>query len=79
MHFGTFHRPPYIGIEDLEKIDSLLSRFAHKTSANMNPTRGILDLFLANNPATLNRIEVIPGLSDHDAIIDYILQCFHFQ
>jgi hypothetical protein len=34
------------------------------------PTRGnnILDLFAINNPTLLNRLEVIPGISDHDIV-----------
>ena len=34
------------------------------------PTRktNILDLFLTNRPSLLNRCEVIPGISDHEAV-----------
>jgi hypothetical protein len=34
------------------------------------PTRGrnILDLFLTNRPQLINRLTVIPGISDHDAV-----------
>ena len=35
-----------------------------------NPTRGenILDLMLVNNMSFVNRVETLPGLSDHDAV-----------
>ena len=35
-----------------------------------SPTRknNILDLFLTNNPGLVPRIEVLPGISDHDAV-----------
>ncbi len=34
------------------------------------PTRGesILDLFLTNRPALLNRCEALPGIGDHDTV-----------
>ena len=38
MHFGTFFEPLDTGIEDLEKLECSLSRFAHNESAgDFNP------------------------------------------
>lgn len=41
------------------------------TQMVQDPTRGnhILDLFLTNNPSRVNRAQVIPGISDHDAVL----------
>ena len=35
------------------------------------PTRGdnILGLFLSNRPTLVNRIEPLPGISDHDTMV----------
>jgi hypothetical protein len=37
---------------------------------NEKPTRNenVLDLLAINNPTLLNRLEIIPGISDHDAV-----------
>ena len=36
-----------------------------------SPTRGqnILDLFFTSNPTVVNKVTVIPGLSDHDIVL----------
>ncbi|XP_060582784.1 uncharacterized protein LOC132739146 [Ruditapes philippinarum] len=41
------------------------------TQVVKDPTREnhILDLFLTNNPSIVNRANVIPGISDHDAVL----------
>ena len=41
------------------------------TQIVQDPTREnhILDLFLTNNPSIVNRANVIPGISDHDAVL----------
>jgi hypothetical protein len=31
-------------------------------------TEAILDLFLTNNATLVNKVEVIPGISDHEAV-----------
>ena len=38
------------------------------------PTRGenTLDLLVVNNPTLINRVEIIPGISDHDAVFTEI-------
>jgi hypothetical protein len=42
----------------------------HLDQVNPHPTRGanILDLFFTNNSTLINRVEVIPGVSDHDIV-----------
>ena len=52
--------------------DKLLSIFddTGMWQSNLKPSRyeNILDLLIPNSPNLLNRVETIPGLSDHDAI-----------
>ena len=38
------------------------------------PTRGdnILNLFLTSNYTSVNTVQVLPGLSDHDVMIAYV-------
>ena len=48
-----------------EKLLAILDDFGlHQTRKN-----NILDLFISKAPSLVNRIEVLPGLSDHDAIL----------
>ena len=37
----------------------------------MRPTRldNTLDLFLTSNPTLINKVEVLPGLADHEAVL----------
>lgn len=41
------------------------------TQVVQDPTREnhVLDLFLTNNPSIVNRVSIIPGISDHDAVL----------
>ena len=60
------------GATHVKLYEELLSVFddAGLCQSNLKPTRknSIFDLLLTSTPKAVNRIETIPGLSDHDAI-----------
>ena len=55
---------------EASKLLTILDDFGLHQS-NSKPTRknNILDLFISIAPSLVNRIEILPGLSDHDAIL----------
>ena len=54
-----------------------ITQDANLEQQNLQPTRGenILDLFLTNNPTLTQQVKVIPGLSDHDSVLEDSLLC----
>ena len=48
--------------------DNFLDQMVTKPTRITEVTDNTLDLFFCNNPSLVNRVEVIPGISDHEAI-----------
>ena len=46
--------------------DNGLSQMVDKPTRTTSTTSSVLDLFLTNLPDMVNRMEIIPGISDHD-------------
>ena len=46
--------------------DNGLSQMVDKPTRTTSNTSSVLDLFLTNLPDMVNRMEIIPGISDHD-------------
>ena len=55
---------------EASKLLTILDDFGlHQSNAKPTRKNNILDLFISNAPSLVNRIEILPGLSDHDAIL----------
>ena len=56
----------------LSLCNTFLDFMAHHSLVQMNsqPTRcnSILDIFLTNQPLSISNIEILPGISDHEAV-----------
>jgi hypothetical protein len=48
----------------LRSLEKMVRSPTHYT----DPTEAILDLFLTNNGTLVNKVEVIPGISDHETV-----------
>ena len=48
--------------------DHFLDQLVTEPTRITENTENILDLFFCNNPSLVNRVEVIPGISDHEAV-----------
>ena len=63
-----------IGNQNLKSINERFLQMIvtiHSEQMVLEPTRNenVLDLFVTNRPSLINRLEVIPGLSDHKAVL----------
>ena len=48
--------------------DNFLEQMVMESTRITEDTENVLDLFFSNNPSLVNRVEVIPGISDHETI-----------
>ena len=48
--------------------DSFLEQVVTEPTRITETTSNILDLFFTSNPALINKVEVIPGIRDHEAV-----------
>ena len=56
--------------KEVQKLLAILEDFGlHQSNSKLSRENTILDLFITNAAGLVNRIEVPPGLSDHDAIL----------
>ena len=49
--------------------DCFLDQMVTEPTRTTEKTQNVLDLFFTNNQSLMNRVEIIPGIGDHDAVM----------